>query len=90
MDGGASGNRSALFLWQEAGLAKFTYSEVVRVKAEAPAPLRAGAVGSVIAVFETRPEGRHFAEFPQGVVYSIEYADGAATDVHEDHLEPAE
>ena len=71
-------------------MAKFTYSDDVRVKAEAPAPLRAGAVGSVIAVFETRPEGSHFAEFPQGVVYSIEYADGAATDVHEDHLEPAE
>jgi len=71
-------------------MARFTYSDVVRVNAEAPAPLRAGAVGSVIAVFETPPEGTYFAEFPQGVVYSIEYADGAATDVHEDDLEPAE
>ena len=71
-------------------MARYTYSDVVRVKAEVPPPLRAGAVGSVIAVFETRPTGSHFAEFPQGVVYSIEYDDGAATDVHEDHLEPAE
>lgn len=71
-------------------MAKFTYSDVVMVNADAPAPLRAGAVGSVIAVFEIRPEGSYFAEFPQGVVYSIEYSDGAATDVHEDHLEPVE
>jgi hypothetical protein len=71
-------------------MAKFTYSDDVKVKTEAPPPLRAGAVGSVIAVFETRPEGSYFAEFPQGVLYSIEYADGAAVDVHEDHLEPAE
>jgi hypothetical protein len=90
LEWGASGNRGALFLWLEAGVAKFTYSDDVRVKAEAPAPLRAGAVGSVIAVFETRPGGSHFAEFPRGVVYSIEYADGSATDVHEDHLEPNE
>ncbi len=71
-------------------MAKFTYGDDVRVKPEAPEPLRAGAVASVIAVFATRPKGSHFAEFPQGVVYSIEYADGAATDVHEEHLEPAE
>ena len=71
-------------------MAKFTYSDDVRVRAEGPAPLRAGETGSVIAVFETRPEGSYFAEFPPGVVYAIEYADGAAVDVHEDHLEPAQ
>jgi len=71
-------------------MAKFTYSDFVRVKAQAPAPLRAGATRSVIAALATRPEGSYFDEFPQGVVYSIEYADGAAVDVHEDHLEPAE
>ena len=71
-------------------MAKFTYSDVVRVKADAPASLRARATGLVIAVFETRPEGSYFAECPRGVVYSIEYRDGAAVDVHEDHLELAE
>jgi len=71
-------------------MAKFTYSDAVRVRARAPASLRPGAAASVIAVFETPPASSHFAKFPQGVVYSIEYADGAATDVHEDHLELAE
>ncbi len=71
-------------------MAKFNYSDVVRVKAEAPVPLRSGATGSVIAVFETRPKGSYFAEFPPGVVYSIEYSDGVAAEAREDHLEPAE
>jgi hypothetical protein len=69
---------------------RFTYSDVVRVTLDAPESLRRGEIASVIAVFETRPEGSHFAPFPQGVVYSIEYADGEAVEIHDAHLEPAE
>ena len=71
-------------------MTRFTYSDAVRVIAAAPESLRPGEIASIIAVFETRPEGRHFTQFPHGVVYSIEYADGKAVDIHDAHLEPAE
>ena len=71
-------------------MARFTYSDAVRVIADAPESLRPGEIASIIAVFETRPEGSHFVQFPQGVFYSIEYADGEAADIHDAHLESAE
>lgn len=69
---------------------RFTYDDIVRTVAGAPAELRPGARSNVIAVFETRPDGSHFATFPDGVIYSVEFEDGEAIDVHEDYLEPVE
>ena len=67
---------------------KFTFDDTVRVKNDAPGPLRGGQKASVIMVFLPQDrKGSHFDQFPTGVVYSIEYADGEATDVHEQFLE---
>lgn len=69
---------------------RFTYDDIVRTVLDAPAELRPGAKSNVIAVFETRPEGSYFAAFAKGVIYSVEFEDGDAVDVHEDYLESAE
>ncbi|MFC7379518.1 hypothetical protein [Brevundimonas sp. GCM10030266] len=69
---------------------RFTYDDVVRTVTSAPVELRPGARSNVIAVFETRPKGSHFAAFPDGVIYSVEFEDGEAIDVHEAYLEPVE
>lgn len=66
---------------------KFNYDDVVRVKDGADEALRPGKTAWVIGVFSDRPPGKHFQEFPPGTVYSIEFEDGDAIDVHEDNLE---
>jgi hypothetical protein len=67
---------------------KFTFDDTVRVKKDAPIPLRGGQKASVIMVF--LPQDRnvsYFDQFPRGVIYSIEFEDGESIDVHEDSLE---
>ena len=67
---------------------RFDYGDAVRVRRRAPSKLRPGAAAVVVGI--TTPEQRrdgHFHQFPAGVVYLIEYADGEAIDVHEDMLE---
>ena len=65
----------------------FTFNDVVRIKATAPAMCRPGALAWIIAVFtESRP-GSSFDEFPPGTVYSVEFEDGSAIDIHESLLE---
>ncbi|WKA25745.1 hypothetical protein [Bradyrhizobium roseum] len=67
---------------------KFTYDSSVRVKMGAPDHLRPGQPASVFGVFlPPDREGSYFDQFAPGVVYSIEYEDGEAADVHEDLLE---
>ena len=54
----------------------------------APDHLRPGRPASVFGVFLPQDrEGSYFDQFAPGVVYSIEYEDGAVADVHEDFLE---
>ena len=65
---------------------KFTYDDIVKVIESAPPELRPGARAWVVGVFDTRP-GKYFDIFPDGVVYSIEFEDGAAIEVHESNLE---
>jgi hypothetical protein len=69
---------------------KFTFDDIVRVKADAPEELRPGSRGSVIMVFGERERFglAYFDQFAPGNVYSIEYEDGVAKDVHESSLEP--
>ncbi|MGN6223066.1 hypothetical protein [Pseudoxanthomonas sp.] len=66
---------------------KYTYDDIVRVIPSAEKRLRPGAIAWVIGVFEERPAGEHFARFPAGVIYTIEYEDGEAVDIHESELE---
>ena len=67
---------------------KFTFDDTVRVKENAPSPLRRGQKASVTMVFLPQDRnGSYFDQFPPGVLYSIEYEDGVSSDVHEDFLE---
>jgi hypothetical protein len=67
---------------------KFTFDDTVRVKKDAPNPLRQGQKASVIMVFLPHDRnGSYFDQFPPGILYSIEYQDGVSVDVHEDFLE---
>ncbi len=67
----------------------FTYDDIVRVKMSAPAPTRPGARCWVVGVFPPEERARvHFPQFPPGVVYTVEFEDGVAIDIHEEQLEP--
>lgn len=66
----------------------FTYDDIVRVSNSAGKYLRPGSKAWVIGVFLDRPAGRYFENFPDGVIYTIEYEDGQAADVHESQLVP--
>jgi hypothetical protein len=67
---------------------KFTYDSSARVRKEAPDHPRPGQPASVFGVFLPQDRvGSYFDQFAPGVVYSIEYEDGEAADVHEDFLE---
>lgn len=61
---------------------KFTYSDIVRVKSNAPVEFRPGARAWIVAVFaaENAPTYRSFAPGP---VYTIEYDGGDAKDIEE-------
>lgn len=70
-------------------MAKFTYNDIVKAKLTADKKARPGERAWVIAVLENRS---HFPlkQFAPGVVYSVEFEDGEAVDVHEDDLELVE
>jgi hypothetical protein len=70
-------------------MAKFDYNDVVRVVSHGDEKFRPGATAWVVAVFEKKPPGQHFASFPDGAVYMIEFEDGEAIDIPEAMLEPA-
>jgi hypothetical protein len=67
-------------------MTKFTYDDVVKVREDAPKELRPGNTAWVVGVFETRP-GKYFDIFPEGVVYTIEFEDGNAIEIHESNLD---
>lgn len=68
-------------------MCKYTYDDLVRVSRNADKKLRPGEIASVVAVFNERPLGGYFDQFPPGVIYSIEFEDGEATEIHESDLE---
>jgi len=69
-------------------MSKFTYGSSVLVRKDAPEHLRPGQQASVFGVFVPQDRvGSHFDQFAPAVVYSIEYGDGDAADIHEDYLE---
>jgi hypothetical protein len=68
--------------WQS----KFDYDDVVRVRDDGPQEARPGAKAWIVGV-EVARQGTYYTKFLPGVVYTIEFEDGAAVDVHESHLE---
>jgi hypothetical protein len=70
-------------------MAKFTYNDIVRAKPTADRRARPGERAWVVAVLENR-EQFPLKQFPVGIIYSIEFEDGNAIDVHENDLELVE
>ncbi|GHT99690.1 hypothetical protein AGMMS49960_05620 [Betaproteobacteria bacterium] len=78
-------------------VAKFTYSDAVKVKLSSDPVLKPGQLASIVGAYDKEElkkggkwEGGNwfFDRFKPGVVYIIEYEDGSAENVHEDDLEP--
>ena len=55
---------------------KFTWGDSVQVADEAPSRYRSGAYGSICGIHELESQ----------VLYTVEFGDGAAIEVPEDHL----
>jgi hypothetical protein len=70
-------------------MTKFTYDDIVMAKQGAAAELRPGERAWIIAVLEDRRKVP-LSQFPPGVVYTMEFEDGAAVNVHEGDLELVE
>lgn len=72
----------------DVALPKFTWNDLVRVASNSPDKWRPGAVASVVGISEeSGRRGSYLDEFPCGVVYTIEFADGSSVDVEEASLE---
>lgn len=67
-------------------MSKFTYDDIVRVSDKAPVKIRPGERAWVVGVFVDRLGG-YFEQFPPGIIYSIEFEDGSAIEVHESMLD---
>ena len=65
---------------------KFNYDDIVTANRTAPLSSRPGSKAWVVGVFETR-RGEFLRSFPEGVVYVVEFEDGASTEVTESQLE---
>ena len=66
---------------------KFNYDDIVYVRPEANIGSRAGKRAWIVGIFEKRPEGGYFDQFPTGVVYTLEFEDGSSIEVHEGNLQ---
>lgn len=71
-------------------MCKFRINDTVLVKNVAHLERYFGQVGSIINIFLERPAGRHFDQFPDGVVYAVDFENGEAIDVHESDLVSAD
>jgi hypothetical protein len=67
-------------------MAQLEYDQIVKIKSTSKLAARRGSRGWIVAILEDR--NRYpLEEFPPGIVYSVEFDDGQAIDVHEDDLE---
>lgn len=67
-------------------MSRFTYDDIVRIRETANLLERRGERAWVVAVIDDR-ERLPLPHMPAGVVYTVEFKDGCAVDVHEDDLE---
>lgn len=65
---------------------RFNYDDIVTATSAAPSNARPGSKAWIVGIFETR-RGEFLKSFPEGVVYVIEFEDGASVEVAESHLE---
>jgi hypothetical protein len=65
---------------------KFDYDDIVTAIETAPASTRPGSKAWVVGVLEN-PRGELLNDFPEGVVYVVEFEDGNSTEINESHLE---
>ncbi|OBP17060.1 hypothetical protein A5320_21495 [Rheinheimera sp. SA_1] len=68
-------------------MSKFKIDDTVKTKNVTHLQHFHGQIGSVINVFVDRPAGKHFEQFPEGVVYAVEFENGEAIDIHESDLD---
>lgn len=64
------------------------YDDLVMIRVDAAERFRPGAKGWIIGI--TPPEerrGAHFEQFPEGVVYLVEFEDGEALELHDSWLD---
>ncbi len=73
------------------GAPKFTWGDAVRVKPGAPAQMRAGERGDVVAITEidTQEKARGYNVPVGSTVYQVEFGDGEAVEIEEAWLEAA-
>lgn len=70
-------------------MSRFTYDDIVLVRDTASIAERRGQRAWVVGIFDDR--NRYpLKQFSLGVVYTVEFEDGDAIDIHEDDLELAE
>jgi len=68
-------------------MSKFSYNDIVTAKPDAPKELRPGERAWVVGIIEQ--EGRKddfLKEFPEGIVYTIEFEDGLSVEAKESDL----
>jgi hypothetical protein len=68
-------------------MARFTWDDIVRLRASAAHPQRTASKAWIVAVMPDRTD-MTLSRFPAGAVYTVEFEDGIAIDIHEDDLEP--
>jgi hypothetical protein len=72
------------------GSSRFTWGDAVRVKPEAPAEIRAGECGDIVAITEidTHDKAENYGAPVGSTVYQVEFRDGEAMELLEAWLEP--
>jgi hypothetical protein len=68
-------------------MSKFTWSDIVTAKPDAPKELRPGSRAWIVGLSAQHERSGTFLEtFPQGIVYTIEFEDGSSTSAAEADL----
>lgn len=65
---------------------KFDYDDIVVVKDSAAKQFRPGERAWVVGVVADRAQFE-LEQFPAGVIYTVEFEDGSAVDIHEDDIQ---
>jgi hypothetical protein len=70
-------------------MAKFTWGDSVLITEGAPANARPGSPAEIVGISEKHERhGSYLQDFPDGVVYTVEFEDGDDALVHEHHVVP--
>ena len=65
-----------------------TYNDIVLINRSAPSELRPGERACVVGISEpSQRSGSYLAQFPSGLVYTVEFGDGSSVEIHETLVE---